>query len=771
MPRAKYGLAHAILATGCAFVASSVSGQTVRSEEELPRPAARGLEEIVVTARKREENLQDVPVAVTALSGEEVARQSVATIVDVGRLAPNMKIAEAGGNAGAPILSMRGQVQTDIVGTLDSSVGIYVDGVYWGRPIGANASLLDVQSVEVLRGPQGTLFGRNTTGGALNFRTQNPDPSGYGGEVSATVGNFDELDGSAVLNVPLVEDKLALRVALSRNSNEGYGDNTLTGKGLAERDDRTIRTKLLFNATEDLSVLLSYDDFKLDQAGAVQKLFGVVPFSPADIVILLSSGGCLRAILPSCPAAFVPGQDSPANYIGGSPYASALDFDSQNKARAQTSSATVTYDISSSTVLKTVLAYREVSSQANIDLDGTPYTILGTVTKGDFEQISVEPQLTGRLLNVDYVAGLFYFNEKGEDFSRSLALPLLNPNITITDGEVENNSYAAYVQGNYALTDRLNFTGGLRYSKDEKELESHNRVTRPAGVLCAVPGASADCSRDFTTESSDVDFLASFDYRFSSSVLGYAKLSKGYRAGGLNLRGSGSIETFADFEPETVLSYEVGLKSDLYDRRIRLNAALFYSDYEDIQRSILIGTSTGGVATAVQNAAEGAVHGAELEIQALATERLRLAASLGYTHAEYDQYQSGTTDKSDEPFPFTPEWSGSISADYTVPLGFGSLNGRADYSFQSESVVASAGINASVLPIQTQGDYGLLNARLTATIDKLGLEIAAFARNLLDKEYKVSTVELITAGIGLVEGQYGPPRQYGVQATWRFGNE
>ncbi|MET0362619.1 MAG: TonB-dependent receptor [Sphingobium sp.] len=765
-----------------------------------------GLDDIVVTARRVAEKLQDVPVAVTAFTGAQLQAQGARTALDIQALTPNLKMREGGGNPSALVISVRGQVQNDILSTLDPSVGTYVDEVYFARPIGLNGGLLDIERVEVLKGPQGTLFGRNTTGGALNITTGRPNMTDLGGSIRVNVGNFRQTDVEGMLNLPIVQDKLALRLAGQRLYSAGYATDLVSGEKLAETDNYTIRAKLRWTPTETIDITVSGEHFELDQKGPVQKPIYVsptttipsggpnpitVPATP-EILAALASGGCFDTALlagraPTFPCAggttYTPGARTFASYIGGDPYQTSYGSVPRVKAETTTASINAAITVGSATI-KYIGAYREISNSNPIDLDGTPFTILQTRTFQASHSWSHELQISGTTFNdaLNYTAGVYRFTEKGNDGSDTLALPLLNPaNPANTLGFIDNKALAFYGQMTYNLTDALSLTGGLRWSQDKKQLDSRSAI---AGN-CVVPtqlrnNPSVACSAIFNRTDEAVSYTASVNYKITPDILVYAKTSKGYRGGGFNLRGTSPL-SFTPFDPESVTDYELGLKSEFLDRRVRFNLALFTSDYKGIQKSTIVPNGTGGTATIVANAASGRVKGLEAELTLAPVTGLRLSGAFGLTDAKYKSFPATCVfpggsaagvpcNRAGEPYEQVPEATWSLSGDYTHAVGSGDLTLHTDYTHTSS--IATQGITytqtPALAPLVTQPGYGLLNARISYAFADSGLSVAVWGRNLTKELYYVGFLDFVNSGLGYIQGQPGVPRQYGIEASYRF---
>ena len=758
----------------CASVALTAMAAPAHAQDNAP--ASRGesavqIQEIIVTARKRSENIQKVPISITALAGGDLVNQGAQSVGDVARTAPNVFVTATAANPTAPSYTIRGQVQNDFTVALDPSVGVYVDGVYWARAYGSNAALLDISRVEILKGPQGTLFGRNTTGGAFSIITNDPDPEALSGSVAVAAGNQDQFDVTGILNLPIVNDRVAARFALSRQKNGGWIRETVSGRTIGGGEQWIGRGKLLLRPTETFTLVLSGEYFHYDGSGPVTKNVSTTPFGAGDLQALLQTGGCIQAFNPACPAPIVPGSDSAVNYAGGDPFTVSVDQFPKTLTKTQTYSATGDLDTGWGN-LKTIVAYRKVDAFSRFDLDGTPFVIANYLSnEGDGEQFSFEGQLNGTAIDsrLDWTVGAYFFREKGMEALNTTAVPLLNPNTGRLGGSfVRNISYALYGQGTFRLTDALSFTGGLRYSIDDRRKRQFSElttqfVTCPVGLDFDATGTS--CSAAFSRSDSALSYTAALDFRVAPDILVYAKTSRGFRAGGFNARGGADLPGGGTFGPETVTDYEGGLKSELFDRRVRFNLAGFYSRYKDIQSTLLAqNPNTGQLQTFVQNAAKGRIYGFEAELQAILFEGFRLSGSVGHTNAKYLEFSDANGDRSDETFPLVPKWTWSAAADYTRDLGFASAILHADYSYKSR-VVFMRNLDP---PFTEAAGFGIVNARAGLDFVEQGFEIAAYARNLFNKTYVTFAIDLKSAGLGYTGQQFGQPRQYGLQGTFRF---
>ncbi|MET0377751.1 MAG: TonB-dependent receptor, partial [Spongiibacteraceae bacterium] len=447
------------------------------------------------------------------------------------------------------------------------------------------------------------------------------------------------------------------------------------------------------------------------------------------------------------------------------------NFGSKSDVTGQGTSLTAVVDLSDDIQFKSISAYRELERDLLGDQDGSRWAILSTQGYTTQEVFSQELQLVGDSFDDDleWILGAFYSDETGTEGTLSDSLnstSISNP--SNTDGDVDNETKAVFAQGTYALTDSLSFTGGLRYTQDSKLLESHNSNA----VGCTVPAvfrSGPACSGTFEDDWSATTYTASIDWKPLEDLLIYARTGKGYRSGGFNLRGSSTPATFAAFDPETVTDYELGLKTDVLDRRLRINAAAYYSEYEDIQRNVrmLINNVTTSLIT---NAAKGEVTGFELEVTAMPIDSLELRATTAYTDAGYKEWVDLTGDKSHLDFQQTPMWTYSLSAAYTLFQESGDLRMQLDWAwrddvqFNPESVFD--GRNGQP-DLRGQKSFGLLNARIGKNFADSGIDVALFARNLLDEEYVAAALDQ-SATLGTVAQVAGEPRVIGAEIKKRF---
>jgi iron complex outermembrane recepter protein len=823
------GLATAsVLAIGVAGLAAPAFAQTTKPAAEED---AGGLGEIIVTARKVNENLQDVPVAITAFSGDDLERQNVQKVENLANFTPGLRMVQAQSTPTAMTIALRGQVQTDILVTLDPSVGTYVDGVYWARAYGLNGNLLDVKSVQVLKGPQGTLFGRNTTGGAILINSNDPDLNTYSGKLSATFGRFNEFEATAVSNLPIIPGRLSLRLAGTRFQRDGYTTNAApatattaltatvpvargpffgsqNGKKFDSRDRWNFRGKLLAQVTDNFSLLLSGEYFDADETAPARALRlatnaytapapgpGLTsPYNVANTTALFV--GATNAGLPLAPANF------PAIFGVGYTRLNA-DISAAasnpnivlNNERPYATARTYSYGLTAALdapwgEVKLITGIRKVRTNAGIDLEGSQYAIHFTEGQQEIKQQSGELQTTGKAFGgaLDFAAGLFVFHETGFDQSISITVPALNPNTSHFSARINNDSMGMYAQGSYHVTNALTFTGGLRYSVDDKGITSfNNNYNRATGVtVCSIQGGNLGalgreivevpgCAIKRRDSFSGVSYTAGLDYKVSDNVLLYAKTAKGFRSGGQNLRAP-STAAFLPFQPEVAYSYEIGFKSEFFDKRVRLNVAAYTSDIKGIQRSSLIAvppippSTVAGTATIVSNAGKARVKGLEAEIAAVVFPGFTVSATGALVDPKYVRFADLTGDRSFERFTGVAKKQFSLAADYATSFGEkNKINLHVDYAWRGDSPTsdyffAANPQNAAIVDATTAKALGMVGARASVEFGNFG--IAVFGRNITNKRDFVQN--LLVAPLGYITGIRNEPATYGITGTIKF---
>lgn len=715
------------------------------------------VEEVVVTARKREESLQKTPVAVSAFSGERLETASIQELRDVAQLTPNLYIFAKDGTPSGNFIQIRSQRQPDGLITLDPAVGVYADGIYLGRANALNMDLDDVERVEVLKGAQGTLFGRNTTGGAIQIISR--APSGKpGGRLSASYGSFNEFVLKGAVELP-ISDKLKGRLSGALKQRDGYAQSVTTGQELEDADRAAVKAIFDFEPAAGTLLRFTADYTRARENGAAFRISKLDPTNPTQLYV---------------PGVLDASQATVAGYAHDSRNSRA-DTVQHSNSDVWGVGLIATHDLGGAT-LKYTAGYRRINDEVLFDSDGTeaPLSKVALNLKSYWAQ-SHELQLNGVSLNgaLEWIGGLYYFEESGVDQTlATLALFGLDP-VTF-DGTGHNSSIAAFGQLDYTLPQvpNLTLTAGGRLTRDTRELDSRNRTTIIGlGTICSLLTSGglplSPCERSVSETFEEPTWTLGADYQVNPDVFVYGAVRRGYRAGGFNLRALDS-SGFTPFKPETVTDYELGLKTDftLGGAAARVNVAVFHSDYEQIQRSTIVPAVSGTLQTIIFNAASAQVNGVEVDLTARLTPEWTVTAGYGASVGKYKTFMADTDgngvleDLHDLKFP-GPEHQASVSVRYEGSL----VSGQVDYAW-TDTVYDGQ----TTIPVNDA--YGILNARLAWRGWKdRGVEVALFGRNLGDTEYAISQVATAYSALGTVTDLLGPPRVVGVELSYRFGSD
>jgi iron complex outermembrane recepter protein len=774
-----------VLALG--FCVCSANYATAQNAHNIVGADA-GLVEIVVTARKVSEDVQYVPVAVTAFSGAELQQQGAAQVADIAKLTPGLIITPAAVGAGAEQFTIRGQVQSDNLATLDPSVGLYVDGLYWARAYGVNADLLDINDVQTLKGPQGTLFGRNTVGGAILIQTNDPNfRDGLSVLASGTYGSFNQFSGTTVVNVPLIDDKLAVRVAFDRDVRDGYITDTGSGgKKLDNQNNYTIRGKLLYKATDDLTLLISAEEYHSD---VLSDPFRVQYIAPGSVAALQAGFDI---------ASGAPGPSSSAAALANKGDTLNINVLPRSDVETETFGSTVTLNTPFGEI-KAIGGYRRVITGSDSDLDGSPYHIIAFSDHEDLSQYSGELQATGKAFNdkLDFASGVYYFHENGVDQSYGSALAFTGPKIGLLKVNIDDNSEGVYGQTTYHVDDRLSLTGGLRYSVDKKGAALDNGNYSIGTIAGPSAGAIFTCQLSSCPDPqsksySGTSYTGIIDYKLFADTLVYAKTAESFRSGGLNGRGTALFPgSETPFLPETSTSYEAGVKNEFLDHRLRVNAAGYFTIDKNIQETTVLADALGNTATTVANAGRADFYGAEIEVNALLPAGFRIDGSAAYTHPKYISFVDPTTgvDRSHELFYGIADWTASISPSWSHEFSFGKFMLRSDAAYQSDMSLYDIGFftNAAGQTIDATGGrvvnpataaallngatdkaHVLVNARASLTVLDGKLDVTLWGVNLGDSRDRVAAFPFTS--LGTVPAIVRAPRTVGLTVTLKLKN-
>lgn len=700
------------------------------------------LEEVIVTAEKREASLQDTPISIAALSSDNLETLGISGIGDMGKNVPNLEMAPFPNSRSAYVMFIRGVGSNESQTTQDPAVGVYMDGVYVARNIGLGADVADLERVEVLRGPQGILYGRNTTGGAVNLISAKPTGE-FGFKEVATAGNYGYWRSQTQIN--LAESAgVSAKISFDRSEKDGWRQNASGGHDFQDEDKTGARLALRMAASEDLTIDYSYD---MSDIGGPQGYYQIieVPATARNYYLGLGipAGAVDFFILPTVNA-------YSNKHRGEWGFQSTPVKDSDTDIQGH--GLTVTWELGDIT-LKSITGYRELQENVSQNYSGNPFVeALNVDARVHHRQFSQELQAIGEALDggLKYVAGLYYFNEHGYEREYDTSAGFVVENRWIKS---DNEAWAAYGQVTWTPVDPLDITLGGRYTVDEREAEKFSGV-----YFSQVRKADEDYS-NFSP-------ALTINYRWTDDISTYAKATSGYKSGGFNTR---STETgfLQPYDEEEVVSYEIGMKSTWLDDRVRLNVAGFYNDWTDMQQNFILVPGTPFL-TDTFNAGEAVTQGFEIDMVAVLLEGLQLSVSYGYTNAEFKEVIDPGTGLDVADFytmPYAPENSYAVALDYDLPsFSFGNMSLHVDYSWRDDTVGTAPPQDGFDLP-----SYGLLNARITLADvatghDGSSLKFAIWGKNLNDEEYLLHTIGLGGTNVGW----FGEPRTYGLDITYEY---
>ena len=751
----------AAIATGNSAFAKEAEKHTQKVEASSSQAP---LEEVLVTARRRTENLQEVPISIEVFSTADIEARSVTSLQELSQFSPNFNMYNNGVDGGLTSEVFIRGVGNSLGGP---GVGIYLDGVYLSTQQAIDLGMMDLERVEVLRGPQGTLFGRNTVGGAVSFVTAKPTGD-FSGSAEVNVGTYDRVDATLNLNGALIADRLNGRISLGTQNRSGYGHvrDYTTGKQIDEMGDRdriSGRVLLDWLVRDDVNVLFSVEATDIDERATVRS---IAKFTPISLHNLFNA-----RVNPQPPVSqrLLP----PDIYSTYGDYRDGID--NFNYMKSLGGSMTVDWGLGGDLSLKSITAWREYETGFGSDLDFTPYDLGAGNNYTDQDQFSQELQLSGISFNkrLEWVVGLYYFSEDAYDPSTAWVFRPLTDAGYIPDLSSSrerwstNDSWAVFGEGTFDITDKLSITTGLRYTQDDKTESYQTTDIDDGGFGCN------SCTHLLSGDMgvSDWSGRANVVYKWTPDVLTYASASRGFKSGGLSYSVTSESSQIRDtlnvYLPEYVWTVELGLKSTLLDNRLRLNAAAFHSDYKDIQYQFYAVLDQGGSLTSVSvvsNAPTAEIQGLELEALVEPMENLTLTASVGLTDAEYTGAdERGGPLNLDSEFLYTPKWSAALSGEYRIPTALGNFRARIDYAWKDKTYFD---IQNSTNPLLQQQAYGIFNARVSLDLPA-GWSLSAYGTNLTDEEYVLSAYSL--AGLGLPAMlQPALPREWGIAAKYRF---
>ncbi len=694
-----------------AITAALTSNVTLAAEAADASPAAKdsGLEVIEVTARKSLETLQTVPVAVTSIGTEQLAQNGISVVTEIQQFSPNTTLQSSRGTNSTLTAFIRGVGQEDPLWGYEPGVGIYVDDVYLARPQGAVLDIIDVERIEVLRGPQGSLYGKNTIGGAIKYVTKKMSGD-MELDLKATFGNYGRQDYKVAAKIPVVEDKLYVGFALASLTRDGYGD--FLESALDNQDTENYnkdvfagRITVEFEPTDDWFFRFNYDK-TTDDSNA--------------------KGG--YRLLPSIIT------DAP---VPDSVYDSYTSLPTKNLVENEGWSLTAEYYINDDWSVKSVTAARENYSPTNIDFDNTPLQIFDVPAIYDDEQFSQEFQLNYNGENLTFVSGLYYFDSESCGQYDAIIFQSLTAE---KSGCNNSESYAIYGQGSYNITDKLSFTVGARYTEEEKEANVNDdlRFSIEYPESGWIPGyvrgdlPKTEVLNDSKTWSRFTPKLG-VEYQVDDDMMVFASYSQGFKSGTFNPRASTNEPAV---NPEIVDSVEIGIKSEWFDK-LRVNATVFALEHKDRQyKSVVPNEDPAILDSRLGNIGQSEAIGLELEVQYAATEALNFNFALGYIDTEFTEVLSwngtGYDDISDTfTVSNTPDTTANLGVTYDIETDIGSFIVNGNYYYRGEYDLVEVG------NVLTQDGYGLVNLGINWYSNDGDWTAALHWKNITDEEYMV----------------------------------
>ena len=793
------------------------------AQEGAPAAAAQDVDpnEIIVTAQFREQNLQDTPLAITAVNAETMEAKSQTNLAQVADSAPNVTLKPQGASFGPSIsVAIRGIGAGDFNPAYEPGVGIYIDDVYYPQLTGAVFDLLDLDRVEILRGPQGTLAGRNSEGGSIKMFTKRPEGSGNG-YVEGTYGSRQRIGLRAGIDFALTDD-LSARISGVYKHQNGYVDQLDFGCVFPAGGPATFTandgTTQLVNPAGGIARVQPEGSCRVDRLGEVgyQAIRGALRYNPTDSVDInltgeyihdkhSAAGEVLAATSPiSGPNTNINGvpydnrficgkfcnfssYSSPAiNFVGievapgvrltppgGQPILATQNnntstYDGYNLA------ANVHVDLSDTFAIDNILAYQNWDTTFGVDDDLSPIPLSGGYNSLTHWNWSEELRLSAKLADTaTLVLGGYYFKQQTNYYSyQDLRYVPVYPLQFIQPDETPAEAKAVFGNVNWEVVPGLTFDGGVRYTEESKEYHyfrlnpdgTINGYLDPVGAAAGAGAPGALTGLVATYKGNRWDWRGALNYRFSDAAMVYASVSTGFKGGGTNPRPFYASQAIP-FDPEVLTSYEVGLKTDLFDRKLRLNLVGFYGELKDAQVGISTCPDGSTPCAATINGGDAEQKGFEVEMLARPVDGLSIDGSLSYLDFQYTKLAPGSTISLDDPFAGVPKWKWALGGQYEIPLGsFGSLTPRVDASYQAKIYAGSSFEDQ----YQYIGSYTLVNARLTWRNEDQDLSVALEVSNLTDKYYYVTLFDLREAGAGLDKAQPGRPREWALTVKKTF---
>ncbi len=715
-----------------ASVMAIVASQPLAAQTAPAPEAANGIDasEIVVTAQRRAERLQDVPVTITAFGAEAIETKRMQAISDVAGLTPGLSFDAFPSSQPRPFIRGIGSSDTGAAG--DPSVAVFVDEVYLGRPAAVAFDAFDVERIEVLKGPQGTLYGRNVVGGAISVITRRPDVDAFDASVEATVGNYDRREAAAYVNIPFAEGTGAVRASASLRTHDGYAKNAYTGGELDDQNTKSGRIQFYGAPTERFNTLFTIDGTRDRGNGPAQYVFDRTPGSPQGALWTVSQT-----------------RKDTAPEIDG--FQNRDTWGIRNETNLELPFAMLTF----------IGSYRELKYRTRYDFDGGNPTYnragLFASSEEDSHFSSQEVRLSSLPESrLKWVAGFYHFNQQVERSSRlqlysrsSLAAPV--PSVFGTDVYLQNaglDSIAVFGDVTVPLGERVRVFGGLRYSKDDKDYRIDNRAST----------ALFRASERFNVAASDsfdaVTYRGGIDFKPTEDLLLYGQVSKGFKSGGYQDTPGTAASAVVSFKPEYATQFEIGQKGEFFGGKLIWNNTLYYIDYKDLQARQVV-----GLGVIVSNAGKATIKGYETQAIIRPFRGAQLDVAYAYTDAKFDEFLDGTQDLSGNRISRTPKHKLVVAPSYEVPVGDFSVTLSGEYRYESK--IYDDNTNNA---IQVRAPSHFVDARLVIEAPSKTWSLALWAENLTKEETRTFQTEFFGANFGALAA----PRTYGATLRWKY---
>ena len=804
------------LAVGLGFPPATF-GQAAKGKK--PAGGEVEIEEITVTAEKRAESIQEIPLSVTALSAETLQQRGVTNVVALGETAPNLAIRETPSTPSGTTISMRGLAQGNPNPVFQPRVGLYVDGMYIAKIQGSNLDLDDLERVEVLRGPQGTLYGRNTIGGAVDFVTKKPSEEREI-TVATRAGNFDQFTGRLMFNAPLIGKNgffqsdvlgtLSIRENVGYKHHDGFYRNVsptnLRASGGSDFNDLNrvfSTTSVRWQPTKDITLDYAFEYHRYrDQNSSFQTTY-IYPQSAAQQFGMSSYVRTNRVDAIGNNALCTFYVDSASSRLANNP----CDGRNADDGNDRMHTLAGAWDLGNvgmlgNVTLKSIAGYRDFFNQSDSDLDGTPIHVGDFAATYPTKHWSEELQLLGTAPRLHYVLGFYYYGEHA-DLRQSTQLFSGSVNVPY-NSSTQAESYAPYGQLSYTppiFGDKITVTGGIRYTKEQVHTDQTfrcARITSDGVNICNqsfLPVAQFPQLHDWSQGRGKafggwdaVSPMGNVAAQWTDNVMTYFRVARGYQSGGFNGTTTDPRVFAIPFDPETLLQYEAGFKSQFFGNRLRLNASGFYSDYKNMQVSVFRATPEGGANSIISNAASAEIWGMEFEGAAIPFRGVEATVSYSFLSPKYKEWLDTQVDANGSPvfdasgkpvlidvakqrsFPFSPQNTATVGLTYTAPpTTTGVFSAHADVYWQD--------LTTFITNNQTPGAqadegwaYALVNGRLAYTgipLQQGSLDVAVFGRNLFDRKYRTHGIDF-GSSLGWSGNNYGAPRTFGLELTYNF---